>query len=72
MRKILTALVAVAGVAGLAAAAQAGEGCDGMYSASLDVATEESAPMSTPADADGTSVATDTTIKPIPTDQSGG
>jgi hypothetical protein len=76
MRKILSALVAAAGVIGFATAAQAGGGleagggCGGMYSTSLDVATEESAPMSTPAD--GTSVATDTTTKPILTDQSGG
>lgn len=70
MRKILVALIAAAGVAGLATAAQAGGGCDGLYSTSLDVATEESAPMSTPAD--GATVATDTTTKPVPADQSGG
>ncbi|UCH74703.1 MAG: hypothetical protein JSU82_02280 [Rhodospirillales bacterium] len=70
MRTILTTFVAAAAAMGFATAALAGGGCGGMYTTSLDVATEEQAPMSTPAD--GTTVATDTITKPIATGQSGG
>ena len=68
MRKILAGVFAAAGVLGLTATAQAGAGCDGV--ASLDVATEESAPMSTPEDS--ATVATDSTAKPIIPIPSGG
>lgn len=70
MRKIPGALIATAGIIGFAVTAQAEEGCGGMYTTSLDVAAEESAPMSTPAD--GTAVATDTATKPVLTNQGGG
>lgn len=70
MRKILAGVFAAAGVLGLTATAQAGAGCDGVYSTSLDVATEESAPMSTPVG--GETVATDSTTKPILPEQTGG
>ncbi len=70
MRKILAGVFAAAGVLGLTATAQAGAGCDGVYSTSLDVATEESAPMSTPVDSE--TVATDSTTKPILPEQTGG
>ncbi len=70
MRKILAGVFAAAGVLGLSATAQAGAGCDGVYSTSLDVATEESAPMSTPEDS--ATVATDSTAKPILPIPSGG
>lgn len=70
MRRILGALIATAGVVGLAVTAQAAEGCGGMYTTSLDVATGEGAPISTPAD--GTTAATDTATKPVLTDQGGG
>lgn len=71
MRKLIGGLVAAGGLLAFATLAHAGGGmCDGMYTTSLDVATEDSAPMSTPAD--GATVATDTTIKPVVVDQSGG
>ena len=71
MRKILGVFIAATGVIGFAAAAQAeGGGCGGTYSTSLDVATEASAPMSTPAS--GATVATDAATKPVLTGQSGG
>lgn len=70
MRTILGASIAAAAVVGSATVQAVGGGCGGMYSASLELATEESAPLSTPAG--GATAATGATTKPILTDQGGG